>query len=486
MSTTARSIDAAANGYVRHRFVRALSASFVVGTVFGLLAVTAGASVGAVLQGNWATVVMLPLGFLLVFFLFALPIAIVVSIFGAIVDVMHRRIVALILFAAALAGTFFFATGSIYSAVSLFGVDVTTANNPEPLPTRDAIWFGLFGAVAALMSYELMRANWWQLTTSAENFRAVRGWRPPPWRLLTSFRRYLGLPSFLSYVGKKRRVVTMLYFAVAVLNLGLLLILMLPVFIGSEGQQTSEFNPAAVYPTLGGLLLLNLLGAGNFIARMADARTTKLYQNVREWDDRAPIVFLRAFDQDDARLRVRGGDAFARWPAGVGQSRTLDEILLEHGSPYGPVIAIGDPRDPTPPLGAARVFVEGAGDEWQGVVRGLAGASRAVVMCPNHGEGVQWELDLIAQAGGRLQTIFLASPELDRAATVSLFQRLVPSLPPIAEKQLPIAAYEQAGQWRVLTAKRLSLETYAAALNTALQALFGLKGEQPKPRKARH
>ena len=96
------------------------------------------------------------------------------------------------------------------------------------------------------------------------------------------------------------------------------------------------------------------------------------------------------------------------------------------------------------------------------------------------------ELDLISQAGGRLRTIFLASPELDRAATLSLFQRLVPDLPAIAEKQLAVAAYEQGGQWRVLTAKRLSLETYTAALNTALQALFGLKGEQPKPRKTKH
>jgi len=485
MSTTARSIDAAANGYVRHRFVRALCASFVVGTVFGIVAITAGASVSLVAERNWTAVAMLPLSFLLVFFLFGFPVALVVSFGGAIIDTLHRRFVALVVFAASLVSFIVLLAVSIFTGFSLAGVDLSTPNNPVAAPDREDVWFGSFAVIAALIAYQLTRANWWQLTASAENFRAVRGWRPPPWRLFTSFRRYLGLPSFLSYVGKKRRVATLLYFGVAVLNLGLLMMLMLPVMIGSESVQT-EFNPLIGYAVMGVLLLLNLLGAGAVLARMADARTTKLYQNVREWDARAPIVFLRAFDQDDARLKVRGGDPFARWPAGVGTSRTLDELLLEHGSPYGPVIAIGDPRDPTPPLGAARVFVEGAGDEWQSVVRGLAGASRAVVMCPNHGEGVQWELDLISQAGGRLQTIFLASPELDRAATLLLFQRLVPDLPAIAEKQLPVAAYEQAGQWRVLTAKRLSLETYTAAINTALQGLFGLKGEQPKPRKARH
>jgi hypothetical protein len=101
-------------------------------------------------------------------------------------------------------------------------------------------------------------------------------------------------------------------------------------------------------------------------------------------------------------------------------------------------------------------------------------------MCPNHGEGVQWELDLIAQAGPRLRTIFLASPELDREATLALFARLAPGMPEIAPRQTPIAAYRSDGEWRVLTARRLSVESYTAALNTALQALFGMRGEPVK------
>src|SRR5262249_17930339 len=139
-------------------------------------------------------------------------------------------------------------------------------------------------------------------------------------------------------------------------------------------------------------------------------------------------------------------------------------------------IAIGDPRDPTPPLGAARVFVPGEGTGWQDVVRGLAAASLAVVMCPNKGEGVQWELDLIAQAQGRLRVIFLASPDLDRDANLALFQRLVPSMPDIKLKQAPIAAYQEGGGWHVLTARRFSVESFTAALNAALQAQFGMQG----------
>jgi hypothetical protein len=474
MTTLVRSIDAAAAGYIRHKFVRALSASFVVAAVFGIAALTVIGTIGVAIQGDITEKALVPVTAALVFLIYVTGIMLAVGLAGAIIDSIHRRLIALVLFLAAL-GIFLFLLAGIAAAVAYISgwyVD----DSAEPMTTRDALWMGLFSVAGALISYEILRQAWWQLTVGAADFRAVRGWRPSPWRLLTTFRRHLGLPSFLSYVGRKRAVATLLYFGVAVLNVGVAMLLVLPPVIGALQELGEGAGVYIAIAAMGVLLLLNLLGVGALFARIADARATKLYQNVRDWDTRPPIVFLRAFDQDAARLHARSGDAFARWPAGVGRPRTLDEILLEHGSPYGPVIAIGDPRDPTPPLGAARVFVEGAGEEWQDVVRALAGASCAVVMCPNHGEGVQWELDLIGQAGGRLHTIFLASPELDRQATLALFERIIPSMPEIRFKQWPIAAYARDGAWHVMTAKRLSVESYTAALNAALQALFGLKG----------
>ncbi|MBL8546215.1 MAG: hypothetical protein JNL81_07105 [Hyphomonadaceae bacterium] len=476
MTTSVRSIDTAAAGYVRHLFVRALSASFVVAAVFGILATTLSATIYSVGAGGLASAAVAPLGVVLVFLLFVMPVAIVVSIGGALIDLLHRRIVGLALFVLGLFLMVFLAMAAIYSALATAGVDMRSDNYREDLPFYDALWLGAFAIVACAISYQVMRAGWWQLTSRSADFCSARGWRPSPWRLLTSFRRYLGLPSFLSYVGKKRSVVTMLYFGVAVLNLGLFALLFLPVALGTSKEQVESFNPVVVCSVIGALLLLNIVGAGDLLARLADTRATKLYQSVREWDARPPVLFLRAFNQDSTKLYARGGDPFARWPAGVGRVRTLDEILLEHGSPYGPVIAIGDPRDPTPPLGAARVFVEGAGDQWQDVVTALAGASHAVVLSPNRGEGVQWELDLIAHAGGRLQTILLASPALGREETLALFERLAPGMPQIPARQVLIAAYAQDGVWTVLTTKRLSLEAYVAALNAALQSLFGLSG----------
>lgn len=474
--TSTRSIDSAAKGYVRHRFVRALSASFVVFALFGIVALVAATLANAIRVGDFAQVVVAPLALPVVFVVFVLPIVFFVSLGGAIVDLLHRRLMALIVFASF--GVVGFSLGAIAISIAIDFAGVRIFDTPDMPQGLELAGLGVFASVGALIGYECARQGWWQLTVAKEDFRAVRGWRPSPWRLATTFRRHLGLPSFLAYVGRRRILTSTLYFGVAVLNLGLLMLLMLPALGMTirDQETTADFNPYVFFGGMIALLVLNLLGAGSLVARLADKRATKLYQNVREWDSRAPIVFLRSFNQDDAKLRAVGGDAFARWPAGVGRSRTLDEILLEHASPYGPVIAIGDPRDPTPPLGAARVFVEGAGAEWQDVVRGLAGASRAVVMCPNHGEGVQWELDLIAQSQGRLRIIFLASPELDRSATLALFERLVPSLPDIPIQSWPIAAYPHEGGWQVLTAKRLSVESYTVALNAALQALLGLAG----------
>jgi hypothetical protein len=466
--TTASSIDSAANAYVRHRFVRAFASSYWVAIVFGVMLTLAGATVYALFV-NVSQLWTVPLGVLLSLIIIGLFVA-GIGLLCAAADMLHRRLSGALLLSLSIYIVVIAGGGALASALVLIGIDMD-------LPVSDAPWLGLIGILGAAIGYETARHAWWQTTSPRAHFFAVRGWRPPLWRVFTTLRRQLGLPAFLSYVGKKRARASALYFGVALLNVGLIMLLILPTTFASMTEFDNPLALGSFLLVMFCLLAANIFGAGNIVARHADASATALYQNVREWDTRPPIVFLRAFNQDDDRVPVTGGDAFARWPAGISRSRTLDELLLEHGSPYGPVIAIGDPRDPVPPLGAARVFVPERGNGWQDVVRGLVDASKGVVMCPNTGAGVQWELDLIASSTARLNVIFLASPELTRADTLALFQRLVPNLPEIAEDQTPIAAYaEQGSEWRVLTTKTLTLNAYTAALNTSLQALFGLEG----------
>jgi len=207
---------------------------------------------------------------------------------------------------------------------------------------------------------------------------------------------------------------------------------------------------------LGGLLILSFCGIGHRFAQRAASRATHIYQSVREWDSRAPVIFLRAFAQDDIRVAAGTRDALLKLTAGVADARTLDEILLEHASPYGPLIAIGDPVDPIPPLGAARIFVKG--ESWHEVVTSLVDASKAIVMCPSRTEGVRWELNLIGGRGLFPRTMFLANPERSASETTELFAEIADmSIEPPAG-QIPVALFfDPARGCRVLTATRLTV-----------------------------
>jgi hypothetical protein len=59
----------------------------------------------------------------------------------------------------------------------------------------------------------------------------------------------------------------------------------------------------------------------------------------------------------------------------------------------GPFIAIGDPRDRQPPLGAARLYLDPAAD-WRTEVADLASRSALVVLRPGWSEGVRLETEL--------------------------------------------------------------------------------------------
>jgi len=206
--TQTRSIDASARGYIRHRFVRALNASFVVLTIFAFIALVIGATVYATSAGQWEQVIGAPLGAALVFLLFVLPTAFFIGVATAIVDGIHRRIIGVLLFVGGFVLAFLLCLALLGFALPLFGVEAGADSTTEPGAWGIAA-FALFGAI---ISYQLMRHGWWQTSARADDYRAARGWRPPPWRFITAFRRHLGLPSFIAYVGKKRLVVSLLYF----------------------------------------------------------------------------------------------------------------------------------------------------------------------------------------------------------------------------------------------------------------------------------
>jgi hypothetical protein len=154
---------------------------------------------------------------------------------------------------------------------------------------------------------------------------------------------------------------------------------------------------------LAGAVALLLLGAvlrnaGRLVSRQS-------FEKQVGRDRRPPILFLRAF-KDDQAILPRGG-LFARLlRAELGQRR-LDHMLVEEFARFGPVVALGRPGQRIRPFGAARVYV--AHDDWQARVTDLAEKAAHIVLVADEGPGVEWEIETMANLPFRPKTIFLTT-----------------------------------------------------------------------------
>jgi hypothetical protein len=127
-------------------------------------------------------------------------------------------------------------------------------------------------------------------------------------------------------------------------------------------------------------------------------------------------LFLRAFRDDQIRIRRASWNLFSsvfdlgRVPA------TLDELMLERLDGHGDLIAIGNPQDRTgaarrSPWGAQRLYVDDA--HWQETVTMLARDADRIVLCVDASDGVRWEIAHVLREGHAKKTLFFLNPSID-------------------------------------------------------------------------
>jgi hypothetical protein len=106
-------------------------------------------------------------------------------------------------------------------------------------------------------------------------------------------------------------------------------------------------------------------------------------------DVRAPIVYLRPFGADSTQ-------GVKRWVSRVrvspreGFERTYEERLARTLRKVGPFVAVGDPTERLPRLGASRVYA--ADEDWQETVDELTARAGVVVLHAGESEGLAWEV----------------------------------------------------------------------------------------------
>jgi len=151
---------------------------------------------------------------------------------------------------------------------------------------------------------------------------------------------------------------------------------------------------------------LRHLGRQHFVRRLADI----------EISPAGATLFLRAFRDDQIRIRRASRNLFSsvfdlgRVPA------TLDELMLERLEGPGDLIAIGNPQDHKgvarrSPWGAQRLYVDDA--HWQETASMLARNADRIILCVDASQGVRWEIAHVLQSGHAGKTLFLLNPSVD-------------------------------------------------------------------------
>jgi hypothetical protein len=465
----------AAFALTRFRFVRALLASALVNIPF-VVAVFC-VPVALTQRGPVALVA----AFVFVTFLVASSI-VFLTVALTIIDCIHRRLVALV---------------SVYFAL-LFPLSILAS-----LSYWDDTWKKQFGAdtvasflaslfiiaaavFAIVLTIELGSLAFWAILAPKTAYISVRGWRPGWAAPVRNFTHQLGFPAFAAQIRRGRFSLGALYFLIGILNVVFFGLLATPLWLPRPDNIPSQLPYLTLLLAVpGGVLVLQLLGLGRMANNAARQHAAKLYQSVREWDDRPPVLFLRSFDQDKVPIPAQTRDPILQWPAGLGRAQELDELILEAGAPFGPIIAIGDPRNPIPPLGAARIFVRNADQDWKSVVADLIAACRAVVICPHTSSGVAWEIEQVRPPTVLARTIILASPKMSAEDTSSLFAEITGGPITLKRRQRAVAAFQDpVDGWTLLSARRLTVQTYTVALNRAIQHLLQPGPDRPARRGA--
>jgi hypothetical protein len=130
----------------------------------------------------------------------------------------------------------------------------------------------------------------------------------------------------------------------------------------------------------GVLFILVLIGALGLLAFLLDRGGRHLASSGAEAmrkDSRAPVLYLRPFEAETV-LTV--------------QERVLARIM---DSEVGPLVAVGNPGDRLPQLGAARFYerdFSGGGRNWQLFVREMMLRASLVLIVPGRTVGLAWEI----------------------------------------------------------------------------------------------
>lgn len=233
-----------------------------------------------------------------------------------------------------------------------------------------------------------------------------------------------------------------------------------------------------------GFIPLFALGAmGRWYARRLTAPTATQTLTA---DPRAPMVLLRSFSDDESRVRP---SLWSRrrvwkdaWRNTVRRSVTLEWIIADTLSKFGPLVALGQPGEHIPPEGAAR---DQASGDWHNEITKLLEHGSLVVAIVGESPGFEWEVEWLARSG-KLDRVLFVMPPMQTLEGLERWRYLVKRL--ASETSVTVSSEEDLSKALVVrfdaTGRAMTLGTnkptekgYRRLLSQALERFGYLGGE---------
>lgn len=194
-----------------------------------------------------------------------------------------------------------------------------------------------------------------------------------------------------------------------------------------------------------------------------------------EADSRAPILFLRSFEDDQFDFQRPFWQVRLRWFDLWSFRRNVDEAMVDEIAQYGPVVALGRPGETDTPFGALRHY--SSHDEWQRIVVQTARRARAIVLVAGRTPGLRWEFETLRAEGLLGRTLLLLHPDPARVASNAQAIEWLLGAESLAGPGVgarldrAVAVLPSAHGPRLLTADRPSAAAYLLALRAHLQRI---------------
>jgi hypothetical protein len=166
---------------------------------------------------------------------------------------------------------------------------------------------------------------------------------------------------------------------------------------------------------IAGVVLLLTVSIPRLFSYLRERASSPTIEEASAVDPRAPVMYLRAFQNEQAPFTSGTEDEMARYktsilPFGHRVFVTFELYFSKAFSEaLGPLVALGNPQDDLTPAGAIRDYA--ADNEWQTRFRELAQISIAFVMQPSNTASVQWEIGALSSMQLRHRLFVITPPE---------------------------------------------------------------------------